>query len=99
MDNEIEERGFDIGEIFFRGWYWEQHKAPVYFYNVYCKVVDKKFVVDYMVYHFHVMSENGEHFDIWQDASYMVEHIREKAELFRLELTEEEKAKLLLMGL
>lgn len=109
LDNEIEIQGFEIGDYLFRGTYWKQSSPPEYFENTYIKVIDKKTLGvaewdepqgrAYIVYSFHVINENGELNDYWHDADYMVEHIRERSELFRLELTEEEEAKFLLMGL
>ena len=95
---------FELGEIILRERYWDKSlfrdRGPVY-----AKVVDKKTTpVDsnfdsYLYYTFHVVSIDGKYEDYWHDVGYMIEHIQEKSKIFKLELTEIERAKILLMGL
>lgn len=92
---------FEVDEIIYCGKYCSGRPPFKFLYSpIYAKVINITHVADhYIMYTFHIMSLDGLIMDDWWDANYMIEHVEEKFEIFRLELNEKEKAKLLLMGL
>ena len=90
----------EIGDILYCEEYCSvDFKLKLFLVPVYARVINKVYIKRFPMYSFHIMTVDGSLTEYRNEAENMIEHLKDKFKIFKLELNREEKAKLLLMGL